>query len=287
MTETLSKEALHVLKNQVDLVSNPTDNRWELYIRVALERPLYDEIIKALKRLEGKWKGGKIEAVIFPINLPVDKQLEQMRSTGKLPPNNPNQYFGTPMLVANTMVEMALGPADYDSSDTHILEPSAGRGGIIDALEAREYNGYLTAVEIEPYNYSILEASYEWDPDDWRLFHADFLLWCDREPIAPYNRVVMNPPFKAPGKPHAYVWHILKALDDIADNGHLISVVPDGLFTNSHKDCRMLRQVMKNNDSVRIELGVDAFKESGTRVSASIIEVRKSWTNDAWKKVVE
>ena len=39
----------------------------------------------------------------------------------------------------------------------------------------------------------------------------------------------------------------------------------------------MLRNAFKANDGVEVQLGVDAFKESGTRVSACLIELRKNW----------
>lgn len=281
MSEALTKEALYVLENQIELVQNPVEKRWELYLSADLPRPLYEELIKALKRIEGKWKGGSTRAVLFPINMPVEKQVLQMIDTKQMPPNNPNQFFGTPPLVANMMVDLSLGDdPGLDDPQTHILEPSAGRGAILDSLEEREFPGYVTAIELDPYNFSVLEASYDWDEEEpWRLFHADFLNWSDNEPHPEpdYNRVIMNPPFKAAGRPHVYVYHILLALERLANHGHLVAVVPSGWSTNSHKHCRMLRNAFKANDGVEVQLGVDAFKESGTRVSACLIELRKNW----------
>ncbi len=116
---------------------------------IQLERKIYQEVAKSLELIGGKWKGGKISGFLFnddPTNLL--KQIQNVEVNLK----KEFQFFATPDKLANYLVKLV----DIKPNDT-ILEPSAGQGAIIKAINL--VGGKPDCFELMDINAEILNKS--------------------------------------------------------------------------------------------------------------------------------
>jgi hypothetical protein len=227
-----------------------------------LPRKLYEEVNEVLARLGGKWTR-KVGGHVFPAD-PSDAVRMAVES-GELPPKNPLAFFPTPAPVCGRLAELA----DPRLSGTRplVLEPSAGRGDIAVAIRAHRADAEIHAVEIDVARAAELTlrgvASF--------VAVADFLK--TEPPALFYDVVAMNPPFTAPGDPLAYITHIYRAWQYVAEDGVLVAVAPNGFTTRSDRRCREFRDFVEANGEWE-SLPVNAFKDSGTGVSCVLIRLQ-------------
>jgi hypothetical protein len=157
----------------------------------------------------------------------------------------------------------------------NVLEPSAGKGDILDVM--KQYNCDLYAIEIEPDLRAILESK------GYMVIHDDFMTY-DGEML--FDFIIMNPPF-SDGISHAlHAWEIL------ADGGEMIcllnSVTLDACFgfydeddeENVHRritrEQRLLAKIIKDNDSKITSMGrCFSTAERPTNVTVSMLHLKK------------
>lgn len=136
--------------------------------------------------------------------------LDEIVVSGCIPDHRSHQFYPTPRLLAERLVELA------DIEDHHtVLEPSAGQGGLADLLPKER----TTCVEISDLHCKVLEAKGH------HVERADFLHW----QAGSFNRVVMNPPFSE-GRWQAHVEH---AASMLRDKGRLVAILPEGAKTRA------------------------------------------------------
>lgn len=212
----------------------------------------YDDYKKLMTRNLGKWKtrdGGYFE---FPF--PAQPFLDRLRGGER--PNYKQEwdYFPTPEEVVQAMFNMEI--CLYDGI---FLEPSAGRGGIVDWIEtqgAPGFNHTWHVIEPEPTNRAVLEADSRVE-----LIAADFDAWT---PGAVYDVVYANPPFKRD------IQHVRKMLTCARFGGGSVVCVLPSMFPQKHAE---------EIDTWRpgweyigfYPLQERAFKSSGTGVSTVIM----------------
>jgi Methyltransferase small domain len=226
-----------------------------------LDRKLYQEVNEVLERIGGKWNR-KAKAHIFEIDPAA--LLELVSTTGEMPPKNPTAYFPTPenvvaKLLCNGIPKHVL----------HILEPSAGKGNIAEAMrsycEEHNIDVYLDCCEIVPRFRDILKEK------GFVVLESDFLqCW----PEYRYDFIAMNPPFAIEGDAHAYVTHVEHAWELLAPDGILKSVVPAGFAFREDKRIAHLRNQVEQYGSWE-ELEDRSFDESGTGVRTVLISMKK------------
>jgi hypothetical protein len=222
-----------------------------------LDRKTYGDVNEVLVRLGGKWKGGKTAAHLFaedPTPL-----LTGIVLTGEMPPKNPLQFFPTPTTLAARVAALAANGARY-------LEPSAGAGALADAVRTSEPHAHIECVELSAYHAKMLDAK------GYTVHNQDFLTFASS---VSFDRVVMNPPFVAPGDSLAYITHINYAWGLLARGGRLVAVVPSGFVSRNDKRVSGLRVDVEawggweGNDE-------GAFKQSGTGVSTVTLWMDKA-----------
>lgn len=118
------------------------------------------------------------------------------------------------------------------NTEGKILEPSFGRGHIINYLQNNGVERHVVAVEIDDTLETICE-----DMSNINVHHMDFLAF---EPNELYNSIVGNPPyFKLKKNPNTksilkstniYVAFIEKAYNLLDENGELIFIIPSDFF---------------------------------------------------------
>jgi hypothetical protein len=187
-----------------------------------ISKEAYAEYKRVMEILEGTWVTGK-NYFDFPFHVQLHRVLKRVVTTGEVPLRvQTYQEFLTPTDLADKMAALAIGQlASIDlihPNKAMVLEPSAGRGAIIDALLRRSeipWNWEINAVEIQGRNARAIT-------DDPRVYvvNGDFL---DQRPACGrYDAVLMNPPFAR----NAWLLHLEHAIKFLGKNGFLIAVVP-------------------------------------------------------------
>ena len=155
------------------------------------------------------------------------------------------QLFPTPYELVRRMIELAdIKPGD------RVLEPSAGTGRILEAIEAA--GGVATAVEINEELVQVLRRRF----DDVR--HGDFM----EAHFEPFDAIVMNPPFAGAQD----IDHIMHAFSMLKVGGRLVAICANGPRQNER-----LRGVVDCRGGSWEALPADTFKESGTSVNTVLI----------------
>lgn len=174
------------------------------------------------------------------------------------------QLFPTPKEVAALMVSYL----EVEDQST-ILEPSAGSGSLLNALdELAPISGDITAIEI---NYNLAEHLKTNFPlvnvvcDDFLSIQpareGNCSLILKDLPLAFYDRVIMNPPFKN-GEDIKHIQHALKFLHR---GGVLVALCADG--PRQKTALEPLAELWE-------PLPAGSFKEQGTNVNVVLMVIR-------------
>lgn len=237
-----------------------------------LERKLYKNVNEVLARLEGKWKGGRISAHLFPVHVPLADLLQVVIETGQMPPKNPLAYYPTP----DDVIRRMMGYMSLCMPPNVVLEPSAGTGSLVTAVKEQWSYAAVTAVEMDPVRAVALRRNTaEWP--DVTVHEADFLVW-GKEALASgvrFDGVLMNPPFSINSK-QMWVDHVNLAYSLLERDSALVAIVPPGIKFNEQKNIAALRQLVKDCGEGEIEeLPANAFEEAGTNMNICILYLRK------------
>jgi type I restriction-modification system DNA methylase subunit len=240
-----TKEILQQCKAEGNVVKLPS---------IQLERKQYLDVKKHLELIGGKWKGGKVQGFVFeqdPASL-----LEQIALGEKRNLKKEYQFFETPDRLADRLVELAK--ISYNDS---ILEPSAGRGAIVEAIHRKH-------PEINVFGYELMELNQSFlaKLDHFKLLGSDFLTECD----ASFDVIIANPPFSK----NQDIDHIYKMLKRLNPGGRLVSIASKHWqFAQGKKETAFRDWIIEAEADV---YGVDRgeFKESDTMIEACIIVVQ-------------
>jgi methylase of polypeptide subunit release factors len=160
-------------------------------------------------------------------------------------------FFPTPRPI----IEMLLERADIREQH-RVLEPSCGKGDILDAIHAECSGCQVHAIEFNRSLSDILSVKGH------EVEFADFL-----EHGQHYDRIVMNPPFEN-GQD---IEHVRHAYDLLSPEGRLVAIVSEGPFFRSDKKSVAFRDWL---DDVGAEVeslpdeafkGVEAFRQTSVR----------------------
>jgi len=177
-----------------------------------------------------------------------------------------SSFYPTPEKVAHAML---AGFTHEDLAQRSVLEPSAGRGDLAEAVALAmngpyhalsEFRKRINCVEIEPELQASLRGK------GFPMVGTDFLsFWPDER----YNMIVMNPPFADGDKHLLHAWEIL-------DHGDILCLLNEQTVQNpSTESRRLLASIIEEHGSTK-PLGscfVDA--ERKTKVRVSLIHLKK------------
>jgi len=169
-------------------------------------------------------------------------------------------YFPTPKPLAERLVDEAdIKPG------MRVLEPSAGKGSLVDAIKQAQPTADVTA--IEPYSslHDILKAKGH------NPLREDFL-----EHKGQYDRIVMNPPFEN-GQD---IDHVRHAYDQLAPGGKMVAIMGEGGFFRGDKKATDFRDWL-DNKGVSEKLPEGSFKTSDnpTGVNTRMVTIDKPRKN--------
>lgn len=173
-------------------------------------------------------------------------------------------FYPTPRSVAEKMLEGIDMTKVFD-----ILEPSAGKGDLADAVKAyndRNDHGYyskkvyIDTIEIEPELRAILKDK------EYRVVHNDFLTFSTYKQ---YDMIIMNPPFSDGDK------HLLKAISMMErTGGWVISLLNAETLLNQCTNTRKELAVKLTDLGADVKFYKDAFKDAERKTSVDIAIVR-------------
>jgi len=223
---------------------------------IQLERKLYQEVAKKLELIGGKWNGNKIMGFVFDED-PTDL-LSEIASGEKINLKKEYQFFATPDKLADYLVELAEIKVTH-----HILEPSAGQGAIIKAIQRKLHEGFTVwAYELMPLNQIFLNKII-----GCRLLGSDFLTECDTS----FDRIIANPPFSK----NQDIDHIKKMYNQLKPGGRLVSFLSNHWKSSSNKKESEFKDWLKEINAKIEDVKPGTFKESGTNIATSIIIINK------------
>ena len=120
-----------------------------------LDRKIYDEVKKQLEAVGGKWKGGKTQGFVFVETTDANDVLSQLQSGKDYQQEKKDfQFFATPDKVADEVVRHLGSIKD----NARVLEPSAGRGALIKAVQRINETVKFDAFESMQENKKVLQT---------------------------------------------------------------------------------------------------------------------------------
>ncbi|MHC4397994.1 MAG: methyltransferase [Planctomycetota bacterium] len=166
-------------------------------------------------------------------------------------------YFPTPDKIAADMVYAASIQPGHT-----ILEPSAGKGNIADAIRAKHPNNPLDVLEWDGDLLAILKSK------GYNVVGTDFLKHTKK-----YDRIIMNPPFEQ-GQDIDHVQH---AYELLKPGGHIISIMSEGTFGRSDKKATAFRKWLQDLRGTDSKLPAQAFQASDrpTGVATRMVFIEK------------
>ena len=177
--------------------------------------------------------------------------------------NNKN-FYPTPLNLIERMLEEYDG---YENNHTRksskiktLLEPSAGKGDIVDYIEENWRDTDIDCIEIDTTLQATLKGK------KYRVVYDDFLTY---KTYKKYDLIVMNPPFDNGEK------HLLKALELQQDGGKIICLLNAETLRNPYSNQRKVLVNKLEELNAEIEFIHDAFidAERKTNVEVAIIKV--------------
>ena len=184
-----------------------------------------------------------------------------------LPGEIETQFYPTPENLAGKMLGKIRNPEFIET----VLEPSAGKGDLIDCLGryfARQYRRRSLDVEEKVDAIEIDEnLRYLLKGKGYRVVADDFLSF---ETQKHYDLILMNPPFAAGDR------HLMKALQMQKDlGGQIICLLNAETIRNPYTNLRKLLRIKLTEYDASIEFIKDAFKkaERRTDVEVAIVSV--------------
>ena len=183
------------------------------------------------------------------------KQLERDLIGVKIP-----GYFPTPDDLADRLVEQAdIKPG------MKVLEPSAGKGSLIDAVR-RKYSKddvEVTPIELDSRLNGILKAK------GYNPLQEDFMSLKEKDK---YDRVVMNPPFEN-GQDMDHVRH---AYDMLKPGGKIVAIMGEGGFFRSDKKSQDFRNWLDDKGySEQLPAGSFKTSDNPTGVNTRLVSIQK------------
>lgn len=226
-----------------------------------LDRPLYVKTNKVLEALGGKWNK-KQKCHLF--EGAAEERLEQVLETGEYTDARRELgFFETPPAVADYAASLLA--LDECRNRDRIMEPSAGRGALIQAALRVKNAPFLefTAIEINPEHEQALRHVAE------RVIIHDFLDLASAGNDY-FQRVLMNPPF---GK-QADIRHVLHAWEFLEPGGRLVSIMSPSFTFRTNTLSREFKQFVDDHGEWE-PLPEKCFKPSGTDVRTVVITLDK------------
>lgn len=147
-----------------------------------------------------------------------------------------------------------------------ILEPSAGKGNIVDRINFHypDNRFEIDCVELNRSKYEILLSK------GYNAYHCDFLNFKQVEPkVKIYDRIIACPPFNN----NVDLNHIMSMYDFLGYEGYVVSLTSPLWITNNEPKHIAFREWLKGKDYMMKMLPDNSFMEKGRSVPTMMIKI--------------
>lgn len=224
-------------------------------ITVQLDRKLYTAVNTVLEAAGGKWNK-KAKRHLFDCD-GEDAVREIVRTGEYVNEKKTYQIFDTPTSLADEIVQKFFAAVPTTSK---ILEPSAGIGRLVEALQKRNFTN-ITAVE------AVLGRAEKVRELGVPTTAKDFLTLVP-EKLGKFDAVIMNPPFTR-GQD---VEHVCHATTFVRSGGMLVAIMSPGWQFRSDRRSTEFRTWLHSQADLEIEeIPEGVFAESGTNVRTVLV----------------
>lgn len=246
-----------------DVLKTCTISGDRLTLPGTLDRKTYVAVNDVLTQMGGKWNS-KAKAHIFPED-PSDAMADAVTTGEILNAQKDFEFFATPPELARRIVQMAgVTPKDC------ILEPSAGAGAIMAAIEdarGRDCPVAAWAYEIIPEFANKLQERFP----AWMVIQGNFLEEKADYSGQMFDKIIMNPPFSK-GQD---IKHVRRAWDRLKPGGVLVAIMSPGWTFNENSRSTEFREFVAAQNGETHEVEAGTFKESGTMIRTVIVKLVK------------
>lgn len=160
------------------------------------------------------------------------------------------QFYPTPAKLVREMIECVNW-----NGVNFMLEPSAGKGDILDGVKAAGHRCMMECAEIDPNLREVLRGK------KYRVAASDFLLW---DAQTRYDLIMMNPPFQNGDR------HLLHALDLMQHGGQIVCLLNASTLDNAESPARrdLVQRLEKYKATIKVIPG--AFKEAERKADVDV-----------------
>ena len=182
------------------------------------------------------------------------KELEMEVFNAKIP-----GFFPTPL----PLIERMIALSSLKASD-RVLEPSAGKGDILDVIKDQFPDIQLDAVERHSTLVKILILK------GYNFVGSDFLAY---QPEKKYDKIIMNPPFEN-GQD---IDHVSHALNLLKPGGRVVAIMGEGAFFRQFKKDTNFRELNTEKNAYISEPIKEAFKTAfmSTGVNVRMVAINQ------------
>lgn len=213
----------------------------------------YADVRKALLNAGATYKRNTF---VFPSN--AQPFIDRLTNGESVNIKKEFQFFPTPDKLADRLVELA----DMRETDS-VLEPSAGQGAIIKAIQKVFPGKTVFCYELMPENQQVLINMHNVS-----LLGDDFL---KNNSKGAYDIIIANPPFSK----NQDIDHIYEMYRLLRDKGRIVTIASKHFQFASGKKEEKFKDWLSELGAEIIDLDRGEFKESGTLVSSCIIVINK------------
>ena len=224
--------------------------------QVQFNKKSYAEAKKWIEEAGGSWQGGKIQGFTFPFN--PERVFSMLKEGKRCNLQQDYQFFETPADVADWLVMLAGGIYEDDT----VLEPSAGRGALIKAIQRACHSVTVECYELMPENREFLHTL-----SNVILLDEDFT----KDSVGSYTKIIANPPFTG----NQDIEHVRLMYDRLEEGGTLAAITSQHWKFASEKKCIDFRNWLKEVHGEVFEISAGEFKESGTSISTMAVVIKK------------
>lgn len=238
--------------NKLEVLQNCTVEGMVIKMpNIQIDRDVFLEVKKAIIKIGGKWKGGKVFGFVF-LSDPT-RLLNKISSGENINLKKEFQFFETQEREVNQLIELA----ELKHGD-EILEPSCGQGAIVKAIN--KLGMTCDAYELMETNRVVMSNN---PTLNFNLLGFDFLDSNNKK----YDKIIANPPFSK----NQDIDHVRKMIEKLKDGGRITAIMSTHWIYSKNKKETAFREFLKIFDYNIIDIEKGSFKKSGTNVATVIL----------------
>lgn len=224
--------------------------------QVQFTKKAYLEAKKWIEEAGGQWNTSRQG---FTFEFDANRVVGILREGRRCNLQQEFQFFATPQKIA----DLAVSKFSSLAPGMTILEPSAGRGALIEAVRRRCPGATVDCYELMPENVPFLEKV-----EGAHILGDDFTK-CQGK----WQRIIANPPFSG----NQDIDHVYLMYDHLEPDGELSVITSQHWQWAQDKKCQRFRKWLEDNHAEVTAIDGGEFKESGTTVATALIHlVRKT-----------